>query len=401
MRKLQVSIATVLTSLSLACAAAPADPEAARKLHFDAIVVDTHDDTTQRLLDPAFDLGVRHTDGHIDIPRMREGGLDAIFFSIWVPGTVTGAEAVRRANEQIAAVKRQVAAHPQDLVLVTTAAGVRKAAAEGRIAALMGMEGGHMIANDLANLRHFFEEGVRYMTLTHSVNDDWADSSTDTPRNAGLNDFGREVVKEMNRLGMMVDISHVSDAVFDDVMALSTAPVIASHSSARAISRTPRNMNDRMIRELAAHGGVMQVNYYAAFLSQAFNDALKANEQRIGKAIEAVSIERCGDNDGCQIATGGKLVRERVEGGTLPRVEWTAIVDHIAHAATVGNVANVGLGSDFDGADMPYGMEDVSHLPTITAELLRRGYTPKQVRGILGENLLRVMAKVEAVAAKH
>ena len=176
---------------------------------------------------------------------------------------------------------------------------------------LMGVEGGHMIGNDLANLRRFFDLGVRYMTLTHSVNTDWADSSTDPPHNAGLNDFGRDVVREMNRLGMMVDISHVADATFDDVLALTRAPVFASHSSVRAICRVPRNMNDRMLRDLGAHGGVMQVNYHMGFLSQRYSDAIKANDGRIGKAIDALAAERCGTDDGCLIATGAALARER------------------------------------------------------------------------------------------
>jgi membrane dipeptidase len=399
--KQHAALAAALACLPLAAGAAPVDPEAALKLHFDSIVVDTHDDTTQRMLDPAFDLGVRHADGSIDIPRMREGGLDAIFFSIWIPGTTTGEEAVRQALRQIDAVRFQVMKHPQDLVLVTTADAIRKAAAEGRIAVLMGVEGGHMIANDLANLRKFYDLGVRYMTLTHSVNVDWADSSTDTPKNAGLSDFGRKVVREMNRLGMMVDISHVSDATFDDVLAVSKAPVFASHSSARALCQVPRNMNDRMIRDLAAHGGVMQVNYHMGFLSQPFATAVQANDSRINKAIDAETEERCGKDEACGTFAGSELVRERVARGTLPRVEWTEIVDHIAHAASIAGPAHVGLGSDFDGAVMPYGMEDVSKLPKITTALLERGYSPDEVRGILGGNILRLMEQVEAVAEHH
>lgn len=388
-----------LTPAFDAAGAEEAVPDAARKLHFDALVIDTHDDTTQRLLDPAFDLGQRHADGSIDIPRMREGGLDAIFFSIWIPGTTTGPEAVNEALRQIAAVKRQVAAHPRDLELVTTADGIRRAATSGRIAVLLGVEGGHMIDNDLANLRRFHEEGVRYMTLTHGVNVDWADSSTDSPNNAGLSSFGRDVVREMNRLGMMVDVSHVSDATFDDVLAVSTAPVIASHSSARAIAQVARNMNDRMIRALAAKDGVMHVNYHMAFLSQAYATAMKADDKRIENAINARATELCGTDESCLIMKGGELARERVAAGRLPRVEWTAIVDHIVHTAKVGGAAHVGLGSDFDGADMPYGMEDVTGLPKITAALLERGLSSAEVRGILGGNVLRVMEKVEAVAA--
>ena len=399
MNRMLAPLACCLAVLAGPAQAATVDPAAARALHFEAIVIDTHDDTTQRMLDPAFDLGARHKDGSIDIPRMREGGLDAIFFSIWIPGTITGDEAVRQAIAQIDAVNRQVAAHPADLELVTTADGIRKAVAAGRIAVLLGVEGGHMIANDLGNLRRFFDLGVRYMTLTHSVNVDWADSSTDKPRNAGLSPFGREVVREMNRLGMMVDISHVSDAVFDDVMRLSKAPVIASHSSARALAQVPRNMNDRMIRELAAHGGTMQVNYNTGFLSQAFADARAANDGAIRNAIDAEATELCGNNMACEIQAGSDLARERVERGTLPKVEWTEIVDHIDHAAKLAGPAHVGLGSDFDGADMPYGMEDVTGLPKLTQALLERGYTPDQVRDILGRNLLRVMEQVEKVAA--
>lgn len=391
--------ATCFALLPFLAHAAQADPAAARRLHFDAIVVDTHDDTTQRLLDPAFDLGQRHRDGSIDIPRMREGGLDAIFFSIWVPGTITGQEAVDQALRQIEAVQRQVAAHPQDLELVTTAQGIRRATAAGRIAVLLGVEGGHMINNDLANLRRLHQLGVRYLTLTHGVNVDWADSSTDAPKSAGLSDFGREVVREMNRLGMMVDVSHVSDATFDDVLAVSSAPVIASHSSARGLTRVARNMNDRMIQALAAKQGVMHVNYHMTFLSQPYATVIKAHDGRIENAIDAEATELCGTDEACQTVKGSELVRERVAAGRLPRVEWTAIVDHIVYASRLGGAAHVGLGSDFDGAYMPYGMEDVTGLPQITAALLERGFSPDEVRGILGGNLLRVMEKVESVAA--
>ncbi|MFO1392355.1 MAG: dipeptidase [Steroidobacteraceae bacterium] len=399
MHRTCATIAAFIATLPLTPLAATVDPAAADRLHFEAIVIDTHDDTTQRLLDPGFDLGIRHADGSIDIPRMRAGGLDAIFFSIWTPGTLQGDDAVQQALRQIDAVRFQVMKHPHDLVLVTTADGIRKAAAEGRIAVLLGLEGGHMINNDLANLRKFHDLGVRYMTLTHMVNTDWADSSTDTPKSAGLSDFGREVVREMNRLGMMVDVSHVSDATFDDVLEVSKAPVIASHSSARALAHVARNMNDRMIRDLAAHGGVMQVNYHMGYLSQAYATAVKANDARIDKAIDAEAAEKCGDDEACLTIAGGDFARKRVDAGTLPRVEWTEIVDHIEHAAKVAGADHVGLGSDFDGAQMPYGMEDATGLPKLTRALLERGFTPEQVRGILGGNLLRVMERVEAVAA--
>jgi len=372
---------------------------AARELHFQSIVVDTHDDTTQRLLDPKFDFGVRHTDGSVDIPRMREGGLSAIFFSIWIPGTVTGPTAVQRALDQIGAVRETVARHPNDLVLCTTADEIRHAKAANKIAVLIGVEGGHMINNSLANLDKFFALGVRYMTLTHTVNTDWADASTDKAAHNGLTDFGRQVVREMNRLGMMVDISHVADKTFYDVLAVSKAPVIASHSSCRALCSAPRNMTDDMIKALAAKGGVIQINYHIGFLSQQFQDASKAHPE-LGKEIEAESKKRCGDNEACQLIEADKITRDMVAQGKLPRVDWTEIIKHIDHAVKLAGVDHVGLGSDFDGADMPYGMEDVSDIPQITNALLAKGYSPADVRKILGGNTLRLMQDVEAAAQK-
>jgi membrane dipeptidase len=371
----------------------------AHDLHFSSIVIDTHDDTTQRLLDPKFDLGMRHDDGGIDIPRMREGGLNAIFFSIYVPGTVTGPTAVRRALEQIAAVRAVTVKYPHDLVLCTTAGEIRSAKVQKKIAVLMGVEGGHMIDDSLANLDKFYALGVRYMTLTHMVNTDWADASTDKPAHNGLTDFGKQVVREMNHLGMMVDISHVSDKTFSDVLAVSQAPVIASHSSCRALCNAPRNMSDAMIKALAAKGGVIQINYHVGFLSQSFQDAQKANPQ-LGKEIEAETKKRCGDNEGCELIEADKVTREMVAEGKLPRVEWTEIIDHIDHAVKVAGVDHVGLGSDFDGADMPYGLEDSSHLPQITAALLVKGYSAGDIQKILGGNTLRLMQDVEAAAQR-
>jgi membrane dipeptidase len=372
---------------------------AARELHFQSIVIDTHDDTTQRLLDPKFDFGAIHSDGSVDIPRMRAGGLAAIFFSIWIPGTVTGPTAVQRALDQINAVRETVARHPNELVLCTTAEEIRRAKAGGKIAVLMGVEGGHMINNSLANLDKFFALGVRYMTLTHTVNTDWADASTDKPAHNGLTDFGKQVVREMNRLGMMVDISHVADKTFYDVLAVSKAPVIASHSSCRALCSAPRNMTDDMIKALAAKGGVMQINYHIGFLSQQFQDASKAHPE-LGKEIEAESKKRCGENEACQLIEADKITREMVAQGKLPRVDWTEIIKHIDHAVKLVGAEHVGLGSDFDGADMPYGMEDVSDIPRITDALLAKGYSPVDVRKILGGNTLRLMQDVEAAAQK-
>jgi membrane dipeptidase len=369
----------------------------AKKLHFSSIVVDTHDDTTQRFLDGKFDIGARHDDGSIDVPRMREGGLDAIFFSIWIPSKVTGPEAVNRAIAQIEAVREQALKHPKELALATTSAEVRAAYKQGKIAALMGVEGGHMINSDLDVLRKFASLGVRYMTLTHSGNDEWADSSTDKPAHNGLTEFGKDVVREMNRLGVMVDISHVSDKTFYDALEISRAPMIASHSSCRALCDVPRNMTDQMMKDLAAKGGVVQINYHVGFLSQEFRDAEKANPE-INKAIAQEVQKRCGDNEGCQLIEGDRLTREYVEQGKLPRVDWTKIIEHIDHAVKVAGVDHVGLGSDFDGANMPYGMEDATKLPKITDALLKRGFSEGDVKKILGENTLRVMAEVERVS---
>jgi len=369
----------------------------ARKLHFSSIVVDTHDDTTQRFLDGKFDIGVRNPKGSIDIPRLREGGLTAIFFSIWIPSKITGLEAVHRANVQIEAVREQVSTHRKELALCTTASEVRTAKKQGKIAALMGVEGGHMINSDLDVLRKFALLGVRYMTLTHSGNDEWADASTDKPAHNGLTDFGKDVVREMNRLGVMVDVSHVSDKTFYDALEASKAPLIASHSSCRALCDAARNMTDQMMKDLAAKGGVIQINYHVGFLSQEFRNAEKAHPEW-EQAIAAEVRKACGDNEACQLIEGDRVTREYVEQGKLPRVNWTVILDHINHAVKAAGIDHVGLGSDFDGANMPYGMEDASKLPKITEALLKKGYSEDDVKKILGENTLRVMAEVERVS---
>ena len=242
-------------------------------LHSRSIVVDTHCDTTQRLLDPCFAFNAEHPDGHLDIPRLRQGGVDAVFLAIWVPGTVTGPAAVERALKQIAAVRLQAKLHSADVVLARSANDIRSAQAAGKIALLMAVEGGHMINDDLDVLRNYAKLGVRYMTLTHTLNTSWADSSTDKPVHDGLTDFGKQVIREMNRLGMMVDVSHASDRTFYDVLDVSEAPPIATHSSCRAICDSPRNLTDKMIAALASKGGIVQINFHLAFLSQEFRDA--------------------------------------------------------------------------------------------------------------------------------
>jgi membrane dipeptidase len=321
-------------------------------IHNRAIVIDGHVDTPRLMIsDKTLNIGQRNKRGHIDIPRMREGGLDAVFFSIWVSGSVTGSRAVKEAREQIDMMRSVIDAHPRELLLATSAADIQRAAAQGRIAALIGVEGGHMIGEDLAVLREFASRGVRYLTLTHSTNTRWADSSGDKRFHNGLTPFGRDVVRELNRLGVMVDVSHVSDKTFFDVLEVSKAPVIASHSSARAIFNHPRNMSDDMIRALARNRGVIMINYHAPFLG-------------------------------------------------APPVGWEKIVDHIDHAVKIAGLDHVGLGSDFDGGTMPAGMEDVSKIPRITEALLRRGYSEQNIAKILGGNLLRVMGEVEAARGR-
>jgi len=304
---------------------------------------------------------------------------------------------VNRAQAQIDAVRAEIRKHSNELVLATTAGEIRAAHKEGNIAALMGVEGGHMINSDLGVLRHYAALGVRYMTLTHSGNDEWADASTDKPAHNGLTDFGKEVIREMNKLGVMVDISHASDKTFYDALEASKAPVIASHSSCRAICDAPRNMTDQMMKDLASKGGVVQINYHVGFLSQEFRDAEKA-DPGINKAISAEVMKRCGKNEGCQLIEGDRITREYVEQGKLPRVEFGKIIEHIEHAVKVAGMEHVGLGSDFDGANMPYGMEDATKLPKITEALLQEGYSEGDVKKILGENTLRVMGEVERVS---
>jgi membrane dipeptidase len=388
------------TALLLAGSIAGAQSDAvsprAQKLHKRAIVVDTHIDVTQRMLfEKEFDIAKRDAKGHTDIPRMKEGGLDAIFFSIYMAGTVTGPEAVKRSLRLIDSVLEAVRQNPNDLVLATTAAEIRRAKKQHKIAALMGMEGGHMIDDDLRLLRMYAALGVRYLTLTHGVSTNWADSSTGEPKNNGLSDFGKDVIRELNRLGVMVDISHVSDKTFYDALEVTKAPVIASHSSCRALCDVPRNMTDDMLRALAKNGGVVQINYHVGFLSQEYADAAKARRDADQARFAEV---------GKQYANDEAKRREEIDRlnkeflAAMPKVTMDKIIEHIDHAVKIAGIDHVGLGSDFDGATMPEGMEDVSKLPKITDALLKKGYAEKDIEKILGGNLLRVMERVERVS---
>ena len=366
-----VALAAVALGAQAPAKKKPAESSAARaaRIHKEAIVVDTHIDTTMMLGREGWDFMVRHSpakgedSNHVDLPRIKEGGLDAAFFSIYMPGTITGPEAVKRSLILIDHVRSLAEKHPNEIVLATTAAEVRAAHKAGKFAALMGMEGGHMIDDSLAVLRDYQRLGVRYLTLSHSVNTNWSDSSGDTPKHNGLTDFGKDVVRELNRLGMLVDISHVSDKTFWDALETSRAPLVASHSSLRSISGHPRNMTDDMIRALGGKGGVIMINYSRSFLSDELYQA----------GLNNVPMPQ------------------------RPTVSWEKIVEHIDHAARLVGAEHVGLGSDFDGTTVPDGMDDVSMLPKITAALLDKGYSERDVKNILGENILRLLERVDAV----
>jgi membrane dipeptidase len=378
-------------------AAADDIAERARTLHFSSIVLDTHDDTTQRFFSKDFDIGKHNPDGHVDIPRLREGGMNAIFFSIWIDGRIMGPPAVQKALDQIDAVHENVRKYSKDLMFCRTAAEVREAHKQGKIAALIGVEGGHMIGNDIRVLRMFGNLGVRYMTLSHFYNDEWADSSTDKPVHNGLTDFGKDIVREMNRQGIMVDISHVSDKTFYDALEVSKAPLIASHSSCRALCNHVRDMSDDMIKALAAKGGVIQINYEKSFIDQAYKDASEKQSGGVVAIFDQLK-KACGDDQECFGRKMAEQEKQATAEGKLPRVSWERIVDHIDHAVKLVGPDHVGLGSDFDGATMPEGMEDCSKLPKITEALMRKGYGDDDIRKILGGNTLRLMEQVERIS---
>ncbi|MBZ5660655.1 MAG: dipeptidase [Acidobacteriia bacterium] len=371
----------------------------AREIHFSTIVIDTHADTPQRFLFDQFDMGHHDAEGCVDIPRLRAGGVSAIVFALWVPVEITGPAATARAFDLLAGVEDQIRRHPDDLTLATTAGEVRAARKQNKIGILLGVEGGHAINNDLQVLRQFAARGVRTMTLTHNAATDWADSSNAAARHNGLTDFGREVVHEMNRLGMLVDVSHVSDQTFRDVIETSRAPVIASHSCCRAICGAPRNLSDELILALAARGGVLHVTFHAAFLSQEYANASRAMAQ--DKALlEQAARQKFGMNEAQKLIEEQRTSDEWIRAGKLPQVGWGKIIEHIDHAVRLAGADHVGLGSDFDGAFMPEGLEDAAQFPRITEGLFELGYDETDIAKILGGNTLRVMSESERVAGE-
>ncbi len=384
---------------ALACAAPTPQADPALELHFGSIVVDTHSDTTPWFQDATWRFDERHDEGHQDLPRMREGGLDVQFWSIYLGKTEGKGAAIREAVERIDAVHQLVAAHPDDLALATTVTEVRRIVGQGKLACLMGVEGGHIIEDSLPALRTFHRLGVRYMTLTHSFHTSWADSSgtneVPEPVHGGLTPFGEEIVAEMNRLGMMVDVSHVSDETFRDVLRVTKAPVIASHSSARAVADHPRNLDDDMLRALAANGGVAMINFYSGYIDTSLVEPIRSLFTRIGPELMALREQYAADPQAGRRAFRARMAREEI-----PRTSLAVLLDHFDHAIRIAGPDHVGLGADWDGvASMPHDMGDVSQLPNLTRGLLERGHTPETVRKVLGENLLRVMAAVEAEAA--
>jgi membrane dipeptidase len=385
-------------ALPRAFAQTPTDARQAAAQALDhAIIIDTHADTPQAMLEEGYDLASPASPFMISIPKMRSGHVSAEFFSIWVDVTWPQQDLIHRALDLIDVTDQQVARHSEVLGWATTADDIERLHREGKIAILMGVEGGHQIEGDLRVLDIFYRLGVRYMTLTHTKNDELGDSSGDKPAWKGLSPLGRQAIARMNQLGMMVDISHVSDATFYDALGVSKAPLIASHSSCRALCSAPRNMTDDMIRALAKNGGVMDINFYSGFLSQAYHDGFGKIEKQVEDQVAEARARYA--KQGKRLSYLEEIRIQQQLTKDLPVPSYTAIADHIDHAVKVGGIDHVGLGSDFDGIDSaPRGMEDVSKIPDLVRELARRGYSEEDLEKILGGNVLRVMRQVEQVA---
>lgn len=375
-------------------------------VHQSAIIIDTHADTPQRFLDENFDLGQNTpvSEGHIDLGKIKQGNLGAEFFSIWVEPEFKGHYA-KRAMDLIDSVYQQAARHPDKMAMAFTADDIVRLHDQHKFAALMGMEGGHAIENDLRLLRDYYRLGVRYMTLTWSNTNDWADSSGDiqdpnVKHHNGMTDFGKDVVREMNRLGMIVDISHVSDATFFQALLISQAPVIASHSSSRALTNQPRNMTDEMLRAVALNDGVVMVNFYSAFIDEDYRKASSDPEKIKQRDAEVEAYKKAHAHpDGSPVTYDETAAIEKKWAAQFPRPPLKSLIDHIDHIAKVAGIDHVGLGSDFDGVtSLPQGIDSVADLPKITEALMQRGYSADDVRKILGGNFLRVMRQVEATA---
>src|SRR5262245_13420240 len=350
----------------------------ARRILAEAVGIDSHIDTIQRVLVMGEDLGERHDAGHVDIPRLREGGMRAPFFAFWVAVFLRGAEAVRRTLDLRDAMQSVFDTHKDQIELATTAADIERIVKAHKIAAFLTIEGGHAIDDDLRVLRMYYHLGIRSMTLTHARNSNWADSANDAPVHNGLTDFGKEVVREMNRLGMLVDLAHVSDKTFYDALAVTTKPVIVSHSSMRAISNVSRNVSDDMLRALAKNGGVIGINFGMGFINAKDAEALRLATQTEAEAplLTGKALDEYAAENAQKLFGEGATVVATVED----------VADHIDHAVKVAGVDHVGIGSDFDGiAATANGLEDVSKMPALVAVLLKRGYAEIDLKKLLGE----------------
>jgi membrane dipeptidase len=419
MRSLYAALFLVAVSLPLH---AQTSPTAARKpvthktapanaaaVHRSAIVIDTHADTPQRMLDDHYDLTEPLDGGYLNFASAKQGNLGAEFFSIWVEPKLYEGHYARRTLELIDTVLEQAAQHPDQMMMAYSPEDIERAHREHKLAALMGIEGGHSIEDSLGLLRDYYRLGVRYMTLTWSNSNDWADSSGDIDdpnvkhTQDGLTDFGKDVVYEMNRLGMMVDISHVSDKTFYRAVITSRAPVFASHSSARALTNAPRNMTDDMLRAVArsggpnSKGGVVMVNFYSGFISDAWRNAWNAQAPE-RQAAENAQIAQW-KAEGKTITYEMTDAMDKEWAAKIPRPPLSMLIDHIEHVAKVAGIDHVGLGSDFDGIpSSPAGIDSAADLPKITAALMARGYSAEGCRKILGENFLRFFREVQATA---
>jgi membrane dipeptidase len=377
----------------------------AQAIHDSALVVDTHADTPQRFLDGNYDIGTADPKdiGHISLDKARAGNLGAEFFSIWVDPTTNQGHFAQHTLDLIDSVYEQAARHPDRMTMAYSVEDIKRAHKQKKLAALMGIEGGHSIENDLHLLRDFYRLGVRYMTLSWSNTNEWADSSGDIDdpkiqhRN-GLADFGKQVVLEMNRLGMMVDISHVADKTFWDAIATTKAPLIASHSCARALTNHPRNMTDDMLRAVAKNGGVVQVNFYSAFVDESYRKAAEEQKKEREAAVDEYVAKKKAMGQPVTYLDKDRIEREWA--AKIPSPPLESLIAHIDHIAKVAGVDHVGLGSDFDGVSgaTPTGIDSAADLPKITQALLDRGYSAEDIHRILGGNLLRVFSEVERVS---
>jgi len=372
------------------------------EIHAAALVIDTHADTPQRFADEAWDFTSQLGTGHLNLASARSGNLAAEFFAIWAEPSAWHGRFAHRTLALIDAVLEQVRRHPNDLALCLTPADIRAARAAGKFAVLMGLEGGHSIENSLALLRIYHSLGIRYMTLTWANSNEWAESSGElrTPLSSqppGLTSFGREVVAEMNRLGMIVDVSHASDATLADVLAFTRAPILATHSCARALCDSPRNLTDSQLRAIAANGGAVMVNFYSAFVDENYRQALIALKPERARAHQALEAEYEARNK--PIPHHASNAIDRAFASRIPRPPFESLIAHFQHIVSVAGIDHVGIGTDFDGISaMPEGIDSAADLPKITATLMARGHSAEDMHKLLGGNLMRVFSAVQAVA---